>query len=142
MKIYKKKPALHPSFVDDHLLGRSVYVNHFLPSQRALPPTPQNQLLVLKVRPHFTAGVSIKTYFCLRFLTLKTFSFDFFSQVMGMMRVSVDALFTFFATASASSRTQPPESELMRSDNTFLSPKLKLKLNSMIISTHLVFNCS
>ena len=60
---------------------------------------------------------------------------------MGMMRVSVDALFTFFATASASSRTQPPESELMRSDNTFLG-QLKLKLNSMIISTHLVFNCS
>ena len=83
MKIYKKNQRFTLSFVDDHLLGRSVYVNHFLPSQRALPPTPQNQLLVLKVRPHFTAGVSIKTYFCLRFLTLKTFSFDFFLTSYG-----------------------------------------------------------
>ena len=67
MKIYKTPPALHPSFVDDHLLGRSVYVNHFLPSQRALPPTPQNQLLVLKVRPHFTAGCQSKLTFVLDF---------------------------------------------------------------------------
>ena len=49
-----------PSFVDQHLVGGSVYVNHFL--LLGVSPLPPTILLVFEVRPHFTGwwGVNQK----------------------------------------------------------------------------------
>ena len=92
--------SIFPSFVDQHLVGGSVYVNHFL--LLGVSPPPQLYFLFSKFDLILLGGgVSIKSYFYVGLsLNVDNFFLGIFTICCCCRHrgVSVDALFTIFAT--------------------------------------------